>query len=259
MSTTRTDPPGLLDCIEPRPPPGVPPVSASSSPSSAATCRRRGEAPARDLRAAGVGRAVAQSIVDARETSSPDQELSRLHDAGVSAPQLARPGLSGPDLRRPTTRRLCSTCAGRCLPTTLRPLPSSARGAPRITAVGLPPICARPWPPTGSGRGQRPRPGHRRPRPQGHRGCRRHDGRSYLETELNTVYPRENLRLAERIVAEGGAIISEFPPGRAARSVKLSPAQPHYQRHDPGHAGHPRPERPAAPGWTVLPRPGAEP
>ncbi|CAI8052566.1 hypothetical protein GBAR_LOCUS28740 [Geodia barretti] len=42
-------------------------------------------APARELRAAGVGRAVAQAIVDARQTSSPDQELSRLFHAGVSA------------------------------------------------------------------------------------------------------------------------------------------------------------------------------
>ena len=43
------------------------------------------QAPARELRAAGVGRAVAQSIVSARETTSPDQELSRLRDAGVAA------------------------------------------------------------------------------------------------------------------------------------------------------------------------------
>ena len=34
-----------------------------------------------------------------------------------------------------------------------------------------------------------------------------------LGNGLDTVYPRENLRLAERIVAEGGAIISEFPIG----------------------------------------------
>ena len=169
------------------------------------------EAPARDLRAAGVGRAVAQSIVDARETSSPDQELSRLHDAGVSAlnwhdpayparlketddappvlyvrgtlPAVDAPSIAVVGTRRPTdygcrvTADLCSSLA--------------AHGVVVVSGLALG-IDARAHKATVDAGGTTV---------------------AVLGNGLNTVYPRENLRLAERIVAEGGAIISEFPLG----------------------------------------------
>ncbi len=169
------------------------------------------EAPARDLRAAGVGRAVAQSIIDARETSSPDQELSRLHDAGVSAlnwhdpaypqrlketddappvlyvrgtlPAVDAPSIAVVGTRRPTdygcrvTADLCSSLA--------------AHGVVVVSGLALG-IDARAHQATVDVGGTTV---------------------AVLGNGLNTVYPRENLRLAEQIVAEGGAIISEFPLG----------------------------------------------
>ncbi len=169
------------------------------------------EAPARELRAAGVGRAVAQSIVSARETSSPDQELSRLRDAGVAAinwhdpayPQRLRetddappvlylrgtlPAVDAPSIavvgtRRPTdygcrvTDDLCSSLA--------------AHGVVVVSGLALG-IDSRAHKATVDAGGVTV---------------------AVLGNGLDTVYPRENLRLAQRIVAEGGAIVSEFPLG----------------------------------------------
>ncbi len=169
------------------------------------------EAPARELRAAGVGRAVAQSIVSARETSSPDQELSRLRDAGVAAinwhdpaypqrlketddappvlylrgtlPAVDAPSIAVVGTRRPTdygcrvTADLCSSLA--------------AHGVAVVSGLALGiDACA-------------------------HKSTVDAGGVTVavLGNGLDTVYPRENLRLAERIVADGGAIISEFPIG----------------------------------------------
>ena len=168
-------------------------------------------APARELRAAGVGRAVAQSIVSARETSSPDQELSRLRDAGVAAinwhdpaypqrlketddappvlylrgtlPAVDAPSIAVVGTRRPTdygcrvTADLCSSLA--------------AHGVVVVSGLALGiDACA-------------------------HKSTVDAGGATVavLGNGLDTVYPRENLRLAERIVADGGAIISEFPIG----------------------------------------------
>ncbi len=169
------------------------------------------EAPARELRAAGVGRAVAQSIVSARESSSPDEELSRLRDVGVSAitwhdpdyphrlketddappvlyvrgvlPPVDAPSVAVVGTRHPTdygyriTADLCSSLA--------------AHGVVVVSGLALG-IDAR-----------------------AHRSTVDAGGVTVavLGNGLDTVYPRENLRLAERIVAEGGAIISEFPIG----------------------------------------------
>lgn len=169
------------------------------------------EAPARELRAAGVGRAVAQAIVSARETSSPDQELSRLRDAGIAAinwhdpayPQRLRetddappvmyvrgtlpsvdiPSIAVVGTRHPTdygyrvTTDLCSSLA--------------AHGVVVVSGLALG-IDAR-----------------------AHKSTVEAGGTTVavLGNGLDTVYPRENLRLAERIVAEGGTIISEFPIG----------------------------------------------
>ena len=169
------------------------------------------EAPARELRAAGVGRAVAQSIVTARETSSPDQELTRLHDAGVAAINWHDPAYP---------QRLAET-----------------DDAPPVLYVrgALPPVDAPSIAVVGT----------RHPTDYGYRvtadlsaSLAAHgvvvvsglalgiDARAHKSTVdaggvtvavlgngLDTVYPRENQRLAERIVAEGGAIISEFPLG----------------------------------------------
>ena len=169
------------------------------------------EAPARELRAAGVGRAVAQSIVSARESSSPDQELSRLRDAGVSAinwhdpayphrlretddappvlyvrgalPPVDSPSVAVVGTRHPTdygyrvTTDLCSALA--------------ARGVVVVSGLALG-IDARAHKSTVDAGGVTV---------------------AVLGNGLDTVYPRENLRLAERIVDEGGAIISEFPIG----------------------------------------------
>ena len=168
-------------------------------------------APARDLRAAGVGRAVAQSIVSARETSSPDQELSRLSDAGVAAinwhdpaypqrlketddappvlylrgtlPAADAPSIAVVGTRRPTdygcrvTADLCSSLA--------------AHGVVVVSGLALGiDACA-------------------------HKSTVDVGGMTVavMGNGLDTVYPRENLRLAERIVADGGAIIGEFPIG----------------------------------------------
>jgi len=169
------------------------------------------EAPVRELRAAGVGRAVAQSIVSARETSSPDRELSRLRDAGVTAinwhdpayphrlketddappvlylrgtlPAVDAPSIAVVGTRRPTdygrrvTADLCSSLAD--------------HGVVVVSGLALGiDACA-------------------------HKSTVDAGGVTFavLGNGLDTVYPRENLRLAERIVAEGGAIISEFPIG----------------------------------------------
>ena len=169
------------------------------------------KAPARDLRAAGVGRAVAQAIVDARETNSPDHEMTRLHDAGVSAiswcdpsypPRLKEtddappvlyvrgtlppadvPSVAVVGTRRPTdygyrvTADLCSALA--------------AHGVTVVSGLALG-IDA-----------------------QAHRSAVDAGGLTVavLGNGLDTVYPRENLRLAELIIADGGAIVSEFPLG----------------------------------------------
>ena len=178
-------------------------------------------APARDLRASGVGRAVAQSIVSARETSSPDQELSRLRDAGVAAinwhdptyphrlretddappvlyvrgilPMVDTPSVAVVGTRRPTdygyrvTADLCASLA--------------AHGVTVVSGLAL-------------GIDSR-----------AHKSVVDAGGVTVavLGNGLDTVYPRENLRLAERIVAEGGAIISEF-------AIGVRPEASHFPR-----------------------------
>ncbi len=178
-------------------------------------------APARDLRASGVGRAVAQSIVNARETSSPDQELSRLRDAGVTAinwhdptyphrlretddappvlyvrgilPAVETPSVAVVGTRHPTdygyrvTAELCASLA--------------AHGVTVVSGLAL-------------GIDSR-----------AHKSVVDAGGVTVavLGNGLDTVYPRENLRLAERIVAEGGAVISEF-------AIGVRPEASHFPR-----------------------------
>jgi hypothetical protein len=53
----------------------------------------------------------------------------------------------------------------------------------------------------------------------------------YGKVESRSKYPKENTRLAEQIVALGGALISEFPVGTFPAPQKLSHPQPDHQRH----------------------------
>ena len=51
-----------------------------------------------------------------------------------------------------------------------------------------------------------------------------------LGSGADVIYPPENEALAERILENGGAIVSECAPRRAACAGELSRPQPHYQR-----------------------------
>ena len=168
-------------------------------------------APLRELRAAGVGGAVAQAIVEARQSVAPEHEPERLADAGVQAltwhdtrypdrlketadappvlyvrgtlPVQDEPAVAVVGTRRPTdygyrvTADLCAALAG--------------RGITVVSGLAL-------------GIDSR-----------AHKSALDAGGRTVavLGNGLDTVYPRENLRLAERIVAEGGAVVSEFALG----------------------------------------------
>ena len=169
------------------------------------------QAPQRELRAAGIGGSVAKAIAECREKVSPHEELERLSKSGVAAmtwhdadyprrlkeiadapPVLYYRGRLHPDdetsvavvgTRRPTdygyriTAELCAELAAR-----------------RVVVV------------SGLALGIDAR---------AHQATLDAGGRTIaaLGNGLDTVYPRENRRLAERIVAEGGALVSEFPLG----------------------------------------------
>lgn len=169
------------------------------------------KAPPRELRAAGVGGGVVKAITECREQVNPDGELERLSRSGVAAltwhdaeyphrlkevadapPVLYCKGKLLPDdeasvavvgTRRPTdygyriTAELCAELA--------------ARGVAVVSGLALG-IDAR-----------------------AHKATLDAGGRTIaaLGNGLDMVYPRENRRLAERIVEEGGALVSEFPLG----------------------------------------------
>ena len=56
-------------------------------------------------------------------------------------------------------------------------------------------------------------------------------------TGVDVIYPKENSRLSEQILALGGALISEFPLGTFRRAAEFSHSQSHYQRHVGWRAG----------------------
>ena len=165
----------------------------------------------RELRAAGIGGGVVKAIVEGREKIDPEREVERLARCGVTAltwhdeeyprrlkeiadapPVLYCRGTLHPDdetsvavvgTRRPTdygyrvTAELCGELA--------------ARGVTVVSGLALG-IDAR-----------------------AHKATLDAGGRTIavLGNGLDTVYPRENRRLAERIVEEGGALVSEFALG----------------------------------------------
>ncbi len=77
-------------------------------------------------------------------------------------------------------------------------------------------------------------------------------------TGIDVLYPRENSRLAEQILALGGALVSEFPVGTFAAAAEFSHSQPHHQRTERGRVGggSGRVQRHA---YHRALRPGAEP
>ncbi len=165
----------------------------------------------RELRAAGIGGAVAQNVVATRDAIEPDQELERLAKCGVVAltwrdaaypmrlaetadapPVLYVKGTLLPEddtsiavvgTRRPTeygrriTADLCAALA--------------ARNVTVVSGLALG-IDAR-----------------------AHTSVLDAGGRTVavLGNGLDIVYPSENSRLAQRILAEGGALVSEFVLG----------------------------------------------
>ena len=172
---------------------------------------RAWRAPARELRAAGIGGGVVKAVTEARESLAPEREIERLERSGVMA-------LTWHDDAYP--RRLKETadappvlyCRGELRPEdeasvavvgTRRPTDYgyritaelsaelAARGVVVVSGLALG-IDAR-----------------------AHRATLDAGGRTIavLGNGLDTVYPRENRRLAERIVGEGGALVSEFALG----------------------------------------------
>ena len=173
--------------------------------------QRAWNAPLRELRAAGIGGSVAQAIVAARDAMVPARELERLAKSGVAAltwsdprypnrlketadappvlyargelPAEDEPSVAVVGTRHPTdygfrvTGDLCAALA--------------VRGVAVVSGLAL-------------GIDSR-----------AHQATLEAGGRTVavLGNGLDTVYPRENRRLAERIVAEGGAVISEFALG----------------------------------------------
>ena len=168
-------------------------------------------APQRELRAAGIGGGVANAITESRDKVDPERELERLFRSGVGAvtwhdseyparlkeipdppPVLYRKGDLHPEdensvavvgTRRPSdygkrvTTELCGALA--------------TRGITVVSGLALG-IDA-----------------------QAHKAALDTRGRTIavLGNGLDTVYPRENRRLAERILGEGGALVSEFALG----------------------------------------------
>ena len=222
----------------------------------AGTLARAWEAPGRELRAAGVGGSVAQAIIDARDSVSPGRELERLAAAGVSA-------LTWDDELYP--RRLRETAdappvlyvRGALLPED--EVSVAVVGTRRPTDYGYR-VYLRPVRRAGDsrrGRGQRAGVGIDA---RAHKATLDAGGRTIavLGNGLDTVYPRENLRLAERNIGAGGAVVSEFALG-------VRPEASNFPRRNRIISGMTRgtliteASETSGTRWTVVSRAGTEP
>ena len=56
-------------------------------------------------------------------------------------------------------------------------------------------------------------------------------------TGIDVPYPKENAKLADQILANGGAIVSEFPMGTFPGAAELPDSQSDYQRNVDWRAG----------------------
>ncbi len=56
-------------------------------------------------------------------------------------------------------------------------------------------------------------------------------------TGIDVIYPKENKKLAEQIVATGGAIVSEYPLGDVSRAAELSDSESNFERDEYRGAG----------------------
>jgi len=56
-------------------------------------------------------------------------------------------------------------------------------------------------------------------------------------TGVDVVYPRENKKLSEQIIATGGAVVSEFAIGKFRCAAEFSYPQPDHQRNVHWRAG----------------------
>lgn len=66
----------------------------------------------------------------------------------------------------------------------------------------------------------------------GHRGAISAKGKTVavFGTGVDVIYPIENSRLSEQILALGGAPVSEFPPGNIRSTAKFPDSQSHSER-----------------------------
>ena len=56
-------------------------------------------------------------------------------------------------------------------------------------------------------------------------------------TGIDEVYPKENQKITDQILASGGAILTEFPLGTFPSAAEFSHSQPDHQRHRDWRAG----------------------
>ena len=164
-----------------------------------------------DLRASGIGGKVAQAIMEGRRSIDPDGELERLERSGVSAfdwnsdqyPWRLKQTADAPPVLYCRGELVASDDVSVAVVGTRRPTDYGGRVTAQLCrdlaergvvvvsglALGID--------------------------SHAHRATLDAGGRTIavLGNGLDHVYPRENQRLAERIVAEGGAIVSEFHLG----------------------------------------------
>ena len=161
----------------------------------------------------------------------PTEPLARIRELGLDVVTVDDPRYPSPAAPRSTCRRTCSTCwAIRPRWTRRPPSPSSGR-AGRPTRAGP---SRRGSPRTSSSVGAcgrvRARGRHRWRGPRG-RGRRRRARRSRSSARaMPSLHPRAHSRLADSIVASGGAVVSELGPDIDPSQGHVPAPQPDHQR-----------------------------